>query len=174
MVASGKPTGGFAHYLRDMVNGAVDGVITTLAVVSGATGASLDPRIGLILGMANLVADGLSMGASNYLALKSELAQTGTPIAVEKPWRHGVATSLAFAVVGALPLTAYAMPSPEGWTVFQRAILLAALALTLAGGIRARLLGRRMWRSAAEMLVIGMAAAGAAYAIGAAVERFTR
>jgi hypothetical protein len=49
-----------------VVYGALDGVITTLAVVSGAVGAALEPRVGLILGLANLGADGLSMGASNY------------------------------------------------------------------------------------------------------------
>lgn len=44
-----RPPGGVGHYLRDIVYGALDGVITTLAVISGVSGAGLDPRIGLIL-----------------------------------------------------------------------------------------------------------------------------
>lgn len=54
------------HYLRDLVYGANDGIITTFAVVSGVAGASLDARPVLIPGAANLLADGFSMGASNY------------------------------------------------------------------------------------------------------------
>lgn len=61
------------NYIRDLVYGANDGIITTFAVVAGATGASLSPLIVIIMGFANLLADGISMGASNYLGTKSEI-----------------------------------------------------------------------------------------------------
>ena len=54
------------HYLPDLVYGANDGIITTFAVVFGVIGAALSERVILILGFANLLADGFSMGASNY------------------------------------------------------------------------------------------------------------
>jgi VIT1/CCC1 family predicted Fe2+/Mn2+ transporter len=60
-------------YLEDMVYGALDGIATTFAVVSGVVGASLPTGVILILGFANLLADGLSMGVGNYLGTKSEL-----------------------------------------------------------------------------------------------------
>lgn len=60
-------------YLGDLVYGANDGIITTFAVVSGAAGAALSPGVIITLGLANLLADGISMGLSNYLALKSKL-----------------------------------------------------------------------------------------------------
>lgn len=64
---------GPAHsYLRDVVYGGIDGAVTTFAIVSGVVGAQLSPRIVLILGIANLVADGLSMAAGNYLATRTE------------------------------------------------------------------------------------------------------
>ncbi len=59
-------------YVGDMVYGAIDGIITTFAVVSGVAGAQLSPGIVLILGFANLFADGLSMGVGNFLATKSQ------------------------------------------------------------------------------------------------------
>lgn len=59
-------------YIGDMVYGALDGIITTFAVVAGAAGAALSMGIVLILGFANLLADGLSMGVGNYLSTKSE------------------------------------------------------------------------------------------------------
>lgn len=64
---------GPAHsYLRDLVYGGIDGAVTTFAVVSGIVGAQLSPRIILILGTANLLADGLSMAAGNYVATRAE------------------------------------------------------------------------------------------------------
>jgi len=63
---------GVGRYIKDMVYGANDGIITTFAVVTGATGAGFDMRVVIILGIANLLADGLSMGASNYLGESSE------------------------------------------------------------------------------------------------------
>ena len=59
-------------YIRDWVYGGIDGSVTTFAVVSGVVGASLAPSVILILGFANLVADGFSMAASNYLGTKAE------------------------------------------------------------------------------------------------------
>lgn len=59
-------------YLRDVVYGAIDGAVTTLAVVSGVAGAQLSTGIVLVLGAANLIADGFSMAASNYLGTRAE------------------------------------------------------------------------------------------------------
>lgn len=61
------------NYLRDFVYGGVDGAVTTFAVVAGSVGANLAPRIVIILGAANLLADGFSMAASNYLGTRSEI-----------------------------------------------------------------------------------------------------
>ena len=59
-------------YLRDFVYGAIDGTVTTFAVVSGVAGAGLSTGVIIILGMANLVGDGFSMAASNFLGTKTE------------------------------------------------------------------------------------------------------
>ncbi len=60
------------NYLRDWIYGGIDGVVTTFAVVSGVAGAQLSPWIILVLGFANLLADGFSMAASNFLGTKAE------------------------------------------------------------------------------------------------------
>ena len=60
-----------SKYLPDFVYGGIDGSVTTFAIVAGVTGASLSPTIVLILGFANLFADGFSMAISNYLSTKS-------------------------------------------------------------------------------------------------------
>ncbi|HEX8734391.1 MAG TPA: VIT1/CCC1 transporter family protein [Pyrinomonadaceae bacterium] len=60
------------NYIRDWIYGGIDGAVTTFAVVSGVAGAELSPVIVLILGFANLVADGFSMAASNFLGTRAE------------------------------------------------------------------------------------------------------
>jgi VIT1/CCC1 family predicted Fe2+/Mn2+ transporter len=61
-----------SSYLRDFIYGAIDGAVTTFAVVSGVGGAGLDSRIVIVLGVANLVADGFSMAVSNFLGTRAE------------------------------------------------------------------------------------------------------
>ncbi len=60
-----------ASYLSDFVYGGIDGAITTFAIVAGVVGASLSSGVILILGLANLLADGFSMAASNYSGTKT-------------------------------------------------------------------------------------------------------
>ncbi|MCZ4271025.1 VIT1/CCC1 transporter family protein [Maritalea porphyrae] len=60
-------------YLRDWIYGGIDGAVTTFAIVAGVVGAELSAAIVLILGVANLLADGFSMAASNYSGTKAEI-----------------------------------------------------------------------------------------------------
>jgi VIT1/CCC1 family predicted Fe2+/Mn2+ transporter len=61
-----------ARYLRDFVYGSIDGTVTTFAVVSGVAGARLSMTVVMILGFANLIADGFSMAVGNFLATRAE------------------------------------------------------------------------------------------------------
>ena len=60
-------------HFEDFIYGSFDGSVTTFAVVAGAIGASLSPMIVVILGFANLFADGFSMAVGNYQAAKARL-----------------------------------------------------------------------------------------------------
>ena len=62
----------FQHHLGEFVYGGIDGSVTTFAVVAGAAGASLGSAIVLILGFANLLADGFAMSVGAYLSTKSQ------------------------------------------------------------------------------------------------------
>ena len=165
---TGRPEHGVGHYLRDIVNGASDGVVTTLAVVAGATGAAFEPRVSIVLGIVNLAADGLSMGASNYLGMKSELEQIGASVEAEAPLRHGLATALAFVIAGAIPLLAYLVEARAAQ--FPLALALALITLALVGAARSLFLPRTPWVCAFEMVAIAGSASGIAYVLGALVE----
>ena len=67
-----EPHGASGKYIKSFVYGGLDGVITTFAVVAGVAGASLAAKIVLILGFANLVADGISMAIGDYLSTRAE------------------------------------------------------------------------------------------------------
>lgn len=60
------------NYLGDFVLGAIDGAVTTFAVVCGSAGAGLSSGVAVVLGLANILADGFSMAVGNYLSTKSE------------------------------------------------------------------------------------------------------
>jgi VIT1/CCC1 family predicted Fe2+/Mn2+ transporter len=156
------------HYLGDLVYGAIDGLITTFAVAAGVAGAALSPAVVIVLGVANLVADGFSMAAGNSLAIRSRGAvERAEGKAVSEPYaaRHGLATLVAFVVAGSVPLLAFVVGVPP------RARFTVATCLTLAtlfgaGAARWLVVGGRWWVSGAEMLAVGAAAAGVAFAIG--------
>jgi len=162
------------HYLKDLVYGANDGIITTFAVVAGVTGADLSFRIILILGFANLLADGFSMGASNFLAIRSDEAvrrTSGLGVLEPFPFRHALATFAAFVIAGTIPLVSYVLTLRE--SAFASASLLTLAALFGVGAARSLVTDTPWYRAGAEMLIVGAAAAGVAYGVGDLVSRLT-
>jgi vacuolar iron transporter family protein len=162
-----KPASGLGHYLRDVIYGATDGVITTFAIVSAASGAMINPHLVLILGLASLVADGVSMGASNYLGLKSEIQQVGGSVEEEAPERHGMATFAAFVAAGSVPLLPYLYLGPLEYR-FAISVTLAIIVFTLMGTVRAAFTNQSRFRSAAEIVILGTAAGSFAFGVGRA------
>ena len=73
-------------YLRDWIYGGIDGVVTTFAVVASVVGADLSSKVVLVLGLANLVADGFAMAAGNYSGTQAERDDYNRLLAVER--RH--------------------------------------------------------------------------------------
>lgn len=59
-------------YVRDLIYGAIDGAVTTFAIAAGAVGADLSGGVVVVLGLANLFADGFSMAASNFLGTRAD------------------------------------------------------------------------------------------------------
>lgn len=83
-IAKRLDAGPRVSYLRDWVYGGIDGAVTTFAIVAGSTGANLSTKIILILGIANLLADGFSMAAANYSGTTSENENYDRLLAIEE------------------------------------------------------------------------------------------
>jgi VIT1/CCC1 family predicted Fe2+/Mn2+ transporter len=164
------------HYIRDIVYAANDGLVTTFAVVAGTRGADLTALAILALGFANLAADGLAMGAGNYLGIKSERAAEMGDGYVERTeaihaFKHGAVTWASFVGAGLIPL----VPFLVGMSVhrgFWVSVALTAGMLFSVGAWRTRITGRSFWRSGAEMLLVGALAGVCAFVAGWAVGEF--
>lgn len=160
-------------YLAEFVYGGTDGAVTTFAVVAGAIGASLSSAIILILGFANLFADGFSMAISNYLSVKSEKELNHRSKLFrdhgKNPFKTAIATFLSFILIGFIPLLffvlAWIFPSLETNQFFY-SIVLTALAFISVGFIKGEIVGKNRIKSSFETLLIGGFAALIAYAVG--------
>ncbi len=161
--ASGSPRDVARHYLGDLVFGANDGLITTFAVVSGVAGSGLPSPVVWILGVANLLADGFSMGTSNYLAIRTAAMADGVQRGIREPLLHGSATFAAFVVVGALPLAGYLL----GGSSFGISAAVTAASLFGVGAARSMVVPKGWLRSGLEVAFVGAAAAAVAYGVGA-------
>ncbi|ELZ94313.1 VIT1/CCC1 transporter family protein [Haloferax sulfurifontis] len=157
------------RYLPELIYGANDGIVTTFAVVAGVAGASLSPGIVIVLGFANLFADGFSMGMSNYLAERSEEdyhdargdghARTDG----KTPVRTAATTFAAFIVAGWAPLFPYVFRVEP---LFPVSIAVTAAAFFAVGASRSLVTNRSWLANGVEMFVVGMAAATVAYVVG--------
>lgn len=161
-------------YLAEVIYGANDGIVTTFAVVSGVAGAALNPSIVLVLGAANLFADGFSMGMSNYLSRRSELdyqrsVRGDDPAPPEgldggkSPGRTAFVTFLAFVVAGWAPLIPYIF---DLGSTFTLSIVFTGFAFFIVGASRSLVTRRQWYVNGAEMFLVGMAAAAVAYTVG--------
>ena len=156
------------HYIRELIYGANDGLITTFAVVAGVAGGGLSLPVVLIIGAANLLADGLSMAAGNYLSIRSYesvLEAQELPEEETYPFRHAVATFLAFVGAGIVPLVPY-VTSVGALDRFALSILFTLAGMFAVGASRALITRIRWWEGGLEMLGLGAAVAALAYGSG--------
>jgi VIT1/CCC1 family predicted Fe2+/Mn2+ transporter len=160
-------------YLGDAVLGGIDGGITTFAVVAVAIGAGFPELVIIVLGFANLLADGFSMAVSNYLGTKSRRDQVKEARRIENPsptWA-AFATFSSFMVVGLIPLVPFIIPGlsvEERFITSSIAIGMAFLGIGLTKGV---VLNGRPLKSGIETLITGGGAAVLAFMLGKWLER---
>lgn len=167
---SAQPRDVLRHYVGDLVYGANDGIVTTFAVVGGVAGADLSAGMVLILGFASLLADGFSMGASNFLAIRSTSAAEGKDRGIREPLLHAGATMASFVVAGFVPLLAYLLPMRD--RMFLTSAIMSGALLFGIGAARSLVTPRPWARSGLEMLAVGAAAGAVAFGAGRLLARW--
>lgn len=168
----------FRKYLGEFVYGGVDGSVTTFAVVAGSAGAELSSSVILILGFANLLADGFAMSVGAFLSSKSEhqkkiCEEPTTEFPEKRPIIIGLVTFISFVSAGLIPLVIYVLDYWRGYAgnMFFTACLLTSFAFIFIGFVRARVTKTNRIRSILETLLLGGAAAGVAYYVGDILEK---
>jgi vacuolar iron transporter family protein len=169
-------------HLGKFVYGAIDGTVTTFAVVAASYGAGLKSGLVIILGVANLLGDGFSMGSSAYLAAKSErdLAVSRGSYSIkhsprmkpgETPLMNGLITFSAFIIVGLVTILSYVADLIFNLhlslqTLFIISAVLTGVTFVEVGILRARVTNTNAAREAIETLLLGSIAASLAYLSG--------
>lgn len=162
-----------ADYIRDVVLSANDGIVTTFAVVAGSLGASLSPSVVVILGLANLFADGLSMSTGSYLGVKSEIEfeqNEGKKVRMGfRPLLNGIVSFLAFGIAGFIPLISYVFKIPNSFYVSS---ILVVFSLIIVGIFRGYVSNKNIVRTSIENLLIGGTSAVVAFYVGELAKRY--
>ena len=158
------------HYVGDLVYGANDGILTTFAVVAGVTGGALSASTVIVVGMANLVADGLSMGVGSYLCIRGALARQGR--LGKKRNRHDTDSRRLWPSSSPGPCHSFRTSFPGAGDEFIPSACLAFGALFGVGAARSLVTASRWWVSGLEMLGLGVLVAVVAYATGAGIALF--
>jgi predicted membrane protein (TIGR00267 family) len=167
--------------LREFVYGGMDGAVTTFAVVTGAAGANLGVNVILILGFANVMADGFSMAVGSYLSEKSdqdlEISKDKKKKEdFESPMGASLATFISFILVGFIPLSVYTVDYVFGLELESNIALIYSISLTLLafigiGYLRGHITKISKIRTVAESFGLGLAAAIISYAVGNFLEK---
>jgi len=160
-------------FLPEFVYGATDGTVTTFAIVAGAIGANLSRTAVLVIGIASVLADGYSMGVSNYLSESARHEQAGEPQKVYKdhtPLATAIATFVSFVAMGTLPLIPFLATSRITYTVVYVSLAVALAVFAGIGYLRGIVTKREHpLVTSGESLLIGGSTAIIAYAIGVIV-----
>lgn len=162
--------------IKSIVYGGMDGIITTFAVVSGVAGAGLNPAIALIMGFANLIADGISMGIGDYSSTRAEDEYNNKDKNSQsiknnrkEARKKGLITFISFLCFGFIPLLSFVVllifPNLS-YDQFVASIILTAITLFILGAYKARITKTNTIKSGLTTLGIGGIAAVAAYIVG--------
>lgn len=146
----------------------MDGLVTTFAIVAGAAGAGFSAGIILIVGFANVFADGFSMGTSSYLSATSE-QETHGHSHTKHPLAKATVTFVSFVIVGLIPLApfllAFFIPTLGTYAVYA-SVAATTLAFGSVGYVSGVVLDRNPVLRALRNILIGSLAAGIAFGVG--------
>ncbi|MER7332441.1 MULTISPECIES: VIT1/CCC1 transporter family protein [unclassified Micromonospora] len=212
-------------WLRPAVFGAMDGLVTNIALIAGVGGGGVSPRSIVLTGTAGLVAGAISMGLGEYTSVRSANEQVAAEVAKERrelerhpeaearelaeawvarglphdlamqvaqavrrnpeealrvhvreelgvdpddqpsPWAAAFSSFLFFSIGALVPLLTYLFGSTSLWL----ALAVGGLGLFAAGAVVARFTARAWWSGGLRQLLLGAAAAGATYLVGALI-----
>jgi vacuolar iron transporter family protein len=169
-------------WLRPAVFGAMDGLVTNVSLIAGVGGARLSSHNIILTGLAGLSAGAFSMAAGEFVSVSSQNELVQSEVEKERIEletnpadeqaelaalykMRGGASLVTFAIGALIPLLPYLL----GFSSLAAAVILAAVAAFVGGGIVARVTARPFLRGAVRQLVLAAVAAALTYLIGSLV-----
>ena len=150
-------------------------IITTFSIVAGSSGGSLLRNVILILGLSNVVSDGFSMGVSRYVSSKTEIKQE---LLKEKdPTISAIVTFLSFVLVGILPLLPFIFMrnSKNNKNTTYISLSIALVVFVSIGYLKVIVVKEKNpYKSAFEILLLGLIASLISYTIGKYTSKYIK
>ena len=137
-------------FISEFIYGGMDGVITTVAIISGIMGANIAPKYALVLGLASLFADGFSMGISRYNSI------VDIEKATVSPFISGFTTFVSFIIIGSIPLLPFMFLPLQNEKSIQKWIIISSTFALLLIGIIKGIYTHSLFKSVMEVLLIGI------------------
>lgn len=162
-----------SNTIRAGVFGVQDGIVSNFGLIMGVAGAQISAEAVIIAGVAGLVSGAMSMGAGEYVSVRTqaELLETEGIVADEddnvSPYRAAAANGGLFMLGGAIPLAPFVVTTGVGAVVAS--VLLSVLALFGAGALLTRVTRRSPLRSGLRLLIIGGGAGLLGFLVGTAI-----
>jgi VIT1/CCC1 family predicted Fe2+/Mn2+ transporter len=153
--------------ISNIVYGGIDGTVTTFAVMAGAIGSGVTGLTVAILALANVFADGFSMGVSSY--------ESVVDVTKEDPIMKAVITFISFVAIGMIPVIVYYMVKDEDYdTKFNTTILSALLTLFAIGAFKGYASDDNIWYSGGKTTILGGIAGLIAYYVATSLTRYEK
>jgi VIT1/CCC1 family predicted Fe2+/Mn2+ transporter len=153
-------------FLKSIVLGGMDGIVTTLNRVSAAVGLKLGLYYVIIISLTSLIADAMSMGVGDYLSYDAQRKQEGDKYEKSNPLYHGLVTFTAFIVFGSIPLVLFLFLNKYYKNqLYTLLIIVMTIAFFILGAVRSQFTHEVWWETGIKTALYGDATSIAAYLI---------
>ncbi|HCC06048.1 TPA: hypothetical protein DEP94_01645 [Candidatus Nomurabacteria bacterium] len=160
--------GTIKKYLSSIVYGGSDGAVSYFTLMAGAYGAGLSIKMLIAIGVSNVVADAFSMATADYLSEDSKVNVT-----FKEEETSAIVTFISFILIGCFPLAPslyayYTLPADATLplSMFILSTILTLVGFTYIGYLRGKILGRNIYRTVVQSIIICSISAGIAYYLG--------
>lgn len=165
-----------SYFLRSIIYGGTDGIITMFNIVSGVKGANLPYYIVFFIGIASLLGDALSMGVSSFLSTKAELdykrLKNNNKIR-DNSSINGLVTFISFILFGAIPLLTYLISTKFTNNNYFNTVISTTVALFLLGSTQSHFTNKKWYQTGSTVTIYGLSAAFLSFLIARIISNIT-
>lgn len=157
-------------FLKSLVYGGTDGIITMFNIISGVEGAKLNHLIIFLIGFGTLIGDAISMGFSDFLSFKADNKYQknidNNIKIVNDPKKNGIITFISFIMFGLIPLSCYLLYSKYSNNKYTNTFLSTIISLFILGSVQSIFTKEKWYKSGLYISFYGIIASSMSFGIG--------